>query len=841
MSKSVFKDEVFNPPPEDPLKYYDDYKDALPGVIKPYSSSLLSELKLAVDMNKLMASPAAIELSALDGTNGFKINGEAAYDLSGNSVSSAGDINGDNFDDLIIGAEGADRGAGYWSNWSYKPGPPKGSSYVVFGGDGNFPDTLKLNELNGTNGFKIKGEAEGDKSGFSVSNAGDINGDGFDDLIIGAYGADPNGLFSGRSYVVFGKASGFTSELELSALDGTNGFKINGEAEWDDSGYSVSNAGDINGDGFDDLIIGAFRADPNGLFSGRSYVVLGKASGFTSELNLSVLDGTNGFKINGEAAYDLSGRSVSSAGDINGDGFDDLIIGAWGANPKGYLSGRSYVVLGKASGFTSELELSALNGTNGFKINGQAWGDYSGRSVSSAGDINGDGFDDLIIGAEGADPNGSKSGRSYVVLGKASGFTSELNLSALDGTNGFKINGEAEGDYSGRSVSSAGDINGDGFDDLIIGAFRADPNGSWSGRSYVVLGKASGFTSELQLSALNGTNGFKINGEAERDYSGRSVSSAGDINGDGFDDLIIGAFRADPNGDYSGRSYVIFGFKSSIEGTAGNDTLNGTASNDVINGLGGNDQLNGKEGNDTLNGGGGNDTLDGGAGNDTLNGGGGNDSLIGGSGNDTLVGDTGDDIYTVTNILDVITEAANAGTDKVSSSVSHALANNVENLTQTETGNINGTGNTLNNALTGNSGNNILKGLAGVDTLIGGSGNDQLVGGLGSDVLTGDAGADWFIFNSTSEKVDTITDFKATQNDQLRIDASSFGGELPENQLLPSTQFVIGTAAKDTDDRFIYNNGALFFDVDGTGTKAQVQIATLTGAPTLAASNIYLF
>jgi len=784
--------------------------------------------------NSNSAFPAVIELSALNGSNGFKINGEAEWYFSGYSVSSAGDINGDGFDDLIIGAPYADHGSGYYGYYGYYPGGPKGASYVVFGGDGNFPGTLELNELNGTNGFKIKGEALGDYSGFSVSSAGDINGDGFDDLIIGADRADPNGDGSGRSYVVFGLASGFTSQLNLSALDGTEGFKINGEAQWDNSGSSVSSAGDINGDGFDDLIIGAWGADPNGDGSGRSYVVFGKASGFTSQLNLSALNGKNGFKINGEAEDDLSGFSVSSAGDINGDGFDDLIIGAHRADPNGSYSGRSYVVFGQASGFTSDLELSALDGTNGFKINGEAEYDLSGSSVSSAGDINGDGFDDLIIGAHRADPNGSYSGRSYVVFGQASGFTSELNLSALDGTNGFKINGEALGDYSGSSVSSAGDINGDGFDDLIIGADGADPNGSGSGRSYVVFGLASGFTSELELSALNGTNGFKINGEAKCDFSGSSVSSAGDINGDSFDDLIIGADGADPNGTYSGRSYVVFGFKSSIEGTPGNDTLNGTASNDVINGKGGNDQLNGKGGNDTLNGG---------ALNDTLNGGGGKDSLIGGSGNDNLAGGTGDDIYTVTDILDVITEAANAGTDKVSSSVNHTLAVNVENLTQTGSGNIKGTGNALNNALTGNGGNNILKGAAGVDTLIGGSGNDQLVGGAGSDVLTGNAGADWFIFNSTSEKVDTITDFKATQNDQLRIDASGFGGGLPENQLLPNGRFVIGTAAGDASDRFIYNhnNGALFFDVDGTGASAQVKIATLTGAPDLAASNIYLF
>ena len=126
-------------------------------------------------------------------------------------------------------------------------------------------------------------------------------------------------------------------------------------------------------------------------------------------------------------------------------------------------------------------------------------------------------------------------------------FAATLELSSLDGTNGFQINGEAADDRSGFSVASAGDINGDGFDDLIVGATRADPNGSDSGASYVVFGKASGFAANLNLSSLNGSNGFQINGEAVGDVSGISVASAGDVNGDGFADLIVGAPGADAN------------------------------------------------------------------------------------------------------------------------------------------------------------------------------------------------------------------------------------------------------------------------------------------------------
>jgi hypothetical protein len=173
------------------------------------------------------------------------------------------------------------------------------------------------------------------------------------------------------------------------------------------------------------------------------------------------------------------------------------------------------------------IELSALDGSNGFQINGEATGDYSGISVASAGDVNGDGFADLIIGARLAEPNGDTSGATYLVFGKQSGFASNTELSALDGLNGFRLDGVETHDMSGKSVASAGDVNGDGFADLIVGAYRANPNGNNSGASYVLFGRAGGFASNLDLSTLDGTNGFQINGEQISDYSGFSVAGAG--------------------------------------------------------------------------------------------------------------------------------------------------------------------------------------------------------------------------------------------------------------------------------------------------------------------------
>ncbi|NDG50803.1 MAG: hypothetical protein EBY30_17630, partial [Rhodospirillales bacterium] len=278
---------------------------------------------------------------------------------------------------------------------------------------------------------------------------------------------------------------------------------------------------------------------------------------FSASINLSSLNGSNGFRLDGVGSYDTCGWSVASAGDVNGDGLADIIISANSADPNGSSSGSSYVVFGNTSAFASSINLSSLNGTIGFRLDGVAGGDGSGYSVASAGDVNGDGIADLIIGANGADPNGSSSGSSYVVFGKASGFSSSINLSSLDGSTGFRLDGVATNDRSGKSVASAGDVNGDGFADLIIGAYFADPNGLNSGSSYVVFGKPSGFTSSINLSSLNGSTGFRLDGVAANENSGLPVASAGDVNGDGFADVIIGASGASRNFPFSGSSYVV--------------------------------------------------------------------------------------------------------------------------------------------------------------------------------------------------------------------------------------------------------------------------------------------
>ncbi len=703
-----------------------------------------------------MSFPAAIDLSTLNGINGFRIDGIDQQDQSAYSVASAGDVNGDGFDDILIGAASADPSGRNLA----------GESYVVFGKEGGFSASLNLATLDGSNGFIINGIDQNDNSGYSVSGAGDVNGDGFDDIVIGAPKANTGDIYSGNSgesYVVFGKSGGFSASLELASLDGTNGFRLEGIDAYDQSGRSVSSAGDVNGDGYDDVIIGAQFADPDGVsYAGESYVVFGKSGGFAASLDLSTLDGSNGFRLDGIAFGDYSGRAVASAGDVNGDGFDDIIVAAPFANLGNYIEGgETYVIFGKAGGFAASMDLANLNGSDGFRLDGIEQVDRSGTSVASAGDVNGDGFDDIVIGAPGADPgNLGSAGESYVIFGKATGFSAVLGLATLDGANGFRIDGNDIGDASGVSVAGAGDVNGDGFADIIIGASGGDPGGiSTAGESYVVYGKAGGFSASIALSELDGTNGFRIDGIDTSDLSGSSVAGAGDVNGDGFADILVGAFVADPGGVASaGESYVIFGIMPQlavsrtgsdigqfISGGLGNDTIDGRGGEDVLLGQIGDDEIQGGDGNDNIDGGDGEDAISGGAGNDTLRGGLGDDTIIGGSGDDEIDGGAGFDIITAGSGNDALIGAngndtliGNVGDDSLK-------GGNGDDILIGGDGADIASGNAGNDNLIGDLGNDVLRGGSGVDSLNGGDDDDRLEGGTGDDELNGGSGNDFLV------------------------------------------------------------------------------------------------
>jgi hypothetical protein len=221
--------------------------------------------------------------------------------------------------------------------------------------------------------------------------------------------------------------------FDLGTLDGSNGLRIDGVAASDYSGKVVGSAGDFNGDGIADVVIGARDASPNGNLAGSTWVVFGHVGAFPATLGLATLDGGDGLRIDGAAAYDLSGFAAGSAGDFNGDGIDDLLIGAPGAGPNGNYSGSSYVVYGSAEPLPAVLELGLLGADNGLRIDGAAGDDQSGSAVAAAGDVNGDGGDDLLIGAPAAAPNGTSSGASYVVFGTPAAPDDVLFCDGFDG------------------------------------------------------------------------------------------------------------------------------------------------------------------------------------------------------------------------------------------------------------------------------------------------------------------------------------------------------------------------------------------------------------------------
>ncbi len=370
---------------------------------------------------------------------------------------------------------------------------------------------------------EVVGETAGGYAGHCVSGAGDVNGDGHDDLLIGAFQATVDGTSAGAAYVVLGPVTGEVSLADASA-------RLIGEAENDLAAYSVSRAGDVDGDGNDDLLVGAFRNGTGGPASGGAYVVFGPPSG---DVDLGSAD----VKLVGDN-LEAAGYSVSSAGDQNRDGLADLLVGAPGNNTGGESGGAAYVVLGPLTGTTH------LAAAEGFLV-AEATGDNAGSSVSQAGDVDGDGIDDVLVGAYRQDGAATDAGAAYLVLGPIRG---EVDLADAEA----KLTGTDAENYAATVVAGAGDVDGDGHDDVLVGAYRNDGGGLDAGAAYLVLGAVSG---TVPLAAADA----RLLGENGGDHAGTSVAGAGDVDGDGFGDVAVSAPHESGAGTQAGATYLLYG------------------------------------------------------------------------------------------------------------------------------------------------------------------------------------------------------------------------------------------------------------------------------------------
>ncbi len=433
--------------------------------------------------------------------------GEDGGDEAGYAVAAAGDVDGDGLPDLLVG-----------SAYQDATGSDAGVAYLVTATPSG---TVSL----GSAAFSLWGVNNQDYAGEALAGAGDVNGDGYDDVLVGARGVDAAGSSAGAAYLVLGPVTADASLGSAVVLEGvTSG---------DYAGWAVGAAGDTDGDGYDDVLVGAVAQDSGGTSAGAVYLMRGPVTAGS----LSTAD----LILTGASSGDKAGWSVASAGDTDADGLDDIVVGAPYHDGVDTDTGAAYLLLGASLG-SGTAGISSADAV----LEGATWDELAGWAVASAGDVNGDGHDDVLIGAPGESTVGSEAGAAYLLFGPLrSGLLTRADV---------VFEAEAGPSCVGASVASAGDMDDNGYDDLLIGADCEASAGSEAGAAYLVLTASSGAFALADAE-------LKLVGSASSDYAGTSVAGPGDVDGDGLDDLLVGAYgddQGDPSGN-SGAAYLLFG------------------------------------------------------------------------------------------------------------------------------------------------------------------------------------------------------------------------------------------------------------------------------------------
>jgi hypothetical protein len=430
----------------------------------------------------------------LPATANWIVDSDLSDSEFGGAVSTAGDVNGDGFSDLIIGACLYDN-----------PENKEGRAFLYLGSPSG---------LSSSPSWMIESNQAGAEFGVSVSTAGDVNGDGFSDVIVGSFYFNGGQVHEGKAFVYHGSPSGLSVPVSWTE---------DGDQSAGQFGISVSTAGDVNGDGYSDVIIGANCYDNGETDEGRAYVYLGSSAG--------LLTSPSWFAESNQA-FSYYGSRVSTAGDVNGDGYSDVMASAIKFDNGENDEGKVYLYYGSSSG------LSATPNWTSESNNENAWFGYQ---LKTAGDVNGDGYSDVIIGAEQFSNGETGEGKAFVYYGSASGLSQQPN---------WTYEGNQALGSLGYGVSSAGDVNGDGYSDVLVSAYAYDNGQSDEGIVYLFYGSSTGLSVNPNWSA---------EGNQVTAYFGYAVSNAGDVNGDGYDDVIIGAWCYS-NGEYrEGRAFVYHG------------------------------------------------------------------------------------------------------------------------------------------------------------------------------------------------------------------------------------------------------------------------------------------